>query len=394
MQISKANLAKRIKQLAPSPTLALDAKVKELQAKGTSIINLTVGEPDFDTPINIKKAGINAIEQGFTHYTSSNGIVELREAIGEKLKRENNISFSSKEIIVSVGTKHLLYLSFLALCDENDEVLIPTPTWLTYVEQVKLAQAKPVYIPLNPPFALTANNVKKRLTKKTKVLILNSPANPTGAVIDPAELEKIAELAIKHNFSIVSDEIYEKIIYAGKHVSIASLNKKIKEKTITINGFSKSYAMTGWRIGFAAAPQMIIDAMVALQSQITSNTSSISQKAAVAALKGNQQSVIDMTDHFQKRRNLLIKAFDGIDKISVIVPHGAFYLFVSIEQLLNKNFKTSEIWCEKLLEEKKVAVVPGEAFLAQGFFRLSFAASEKNLIEGAKRIKEFIRKYA
>ncbi|PIS14072.1 aspartate aminotransferase [Candidatus Shapirobacteria bacterium CG09_land_8_20_14_0_10_47_13] len=376
-------MVKRIEKLSPSPTLALDAKVKLLQAKGIKIINLALGEPDFETPLSIKRAAIKAIKDGFTHYTATSGISELKEAICRKLKRENNLDYQTEEIIVSVGSKQALFNAFMALCDKGDEVLVPIPTWSTYVEQIKLAEGKPVLIPLREPFKLTAKDLLKKISPKTRILILNNPANPTGAVIEKSELEEIAKIAVSKNIWIISDEIYEKIIYGIKHFSIASLNGKIKNKTITINGLSKSYAMTGWRVGYAAGPQEIIKAMEALQSQTTSNTSSISQMAAVEALEGSPKDLRLMVKEFQKRRQFICQKLSEIKSLSFTVPEGAFYVFVNIGK------KDSASWCEKLLEKEQVAVVPGEAFLHSGYFRLSFALSLSNLKEGVKRIRSF-----
>ncbi|MEK7120120.1 MAG: pyridoxal phosphate-dependent aminotransferase, partial [Patescibacteria group bacterium] len=284
-------ISKHIQQLKQSPTLGLDAKVRQLQAEGVLVVNLGLGEPDFITPWHIRRVAIAAIKAGFTHYTITAGIPELREAICKKLLEENGVSCHPSEIVVGVGTKQLLYHAFQVLCEEGDEVIIPIPTWSTYIEQIKLSGATPVLISIESPFRLTAEDLEKRITPKTKVILLNSPSNPTGAVIEKKQLIRIAKLAVEKSIFVISDEIYEKITFGKKHHSIASLGKKIKQLTVTINGFSKSYAMTGWRIGYAAGPKEIIEAMVSLQSQTTSNTSSISQKAALAALTGSQESV-------------------------------------------------------------------------------------------------------
>jgi len=382
-------LSQRLQLLAPSPTLSLDSKVKTMQAQGISIVNLGLGEPDFPTPNTAKQGAINALENNFTHYTAVPGIVELRQAIASKLAKENHISYTPEEIVVGVGTKQLLYHSFQVLCNPGDEVLVPTPTWSTYIEQIKLSGAIPVIIPLKTPFKLRAVDIQKYFTPKTKAIILNSPSNPTGATIDLIELQKIAELAVKHNFWVISDEIYEKIIYDGKHTSIASLNPQIKNRTITINGFSKAYAMTGWRIGYAAGPKEIIAGFTALQGQTTSNTSSISQHAALAALQGSQSTVKKMCRQFAQRRKLVLAELAKCASLEVLNPEGAFYVFISIKKLLNKNYPTSTAWCQALLEEAHVAVVPGEAFEAPGFFRLSFAASPAQLKIGLASIKKF-----
>lgn len=388
-----AMISKRIQQLKPSPTLGLDATVKRLQAEGLFVVNLGLGEPDFVTPWHIRRAAITAIKEGFTHYTLTAGILELREAICKKLSEENGISYCPSEIAVGVGAKQLLYHAFQVLCDEGDEVITPIPTWSTYIEQIKLSCAVPVLVSLKPPFKLTAEDLEKKITPKTKVILLNSPSNPTGAMIKKEELVKIAKLAVEKKIFVISDEIYEKIAFGKKYCSIASLNKKIKELTVTINGFSKGYAMTGWRIGYAAGPKEIIDAIVSLQSQTTSNTFSIAQKAAFQALAGSQRPVELMRLEFEKRRSYLVRELSKIKEFSFTPPDGAFYFFVDIKQLLGKRFKSSKEWCQKLLEEEKIAVVPGEAFMYPGYFRLSFAASMQHIKEGIRSISKFIKKY-
>lgn len=383
----------RISQLSPSPTLVLDAKVKEMQRSGMPVINLGIGEPDFETPPNIKRAAIKAIRDGFTHYTETAGILELRKEIAEKFERENHVLYDPSEIVVGCGSKHLLYSVFQVLCKERDEVLVPVPTWSTYIKQIKLAGGKPKLIKLFPPFKLTAKDIIKNVSSHTQIILINSPANPTGAMIDDEELDKIAHLAVKHKLWVVSDEIYEKITYGKKHISIASLNKKIKERIITINGFSKAYAMTGWRVGYAAGPKEVISAMGSLQSQMTSNTSSISQMAALEAISGKQDPVEKMRREFWKRSDFVLSLLCKIEGLSFVRPEGAFYFFVSLNQLFGKGFKTSRDWCEALLGKEQVAVVPGEAFLYPGYFRLSFACSLKDLSEGIVRISRFVKKY-
>lgn len=378
-------LSKRIRALSPSPTLAFDKQAKELQQKGHPVINLTLGEPDFTTPQHICNAAIEALQKGETHYTLTAGILPLREKIAGKFLKENKINYSASEIVVGVGSKQLLYNAFQVLLDENDEVLIPTPTWSTYVEQVKLAEAKPVLVPLKEPFKLKAADLEPYLSPKTKIILLNSPSNPTGAMIEQDELIKIAQLAIDKGIYIISDEIYEKLTWGNEHVSIASLNEDIRKLTITINGFSKSYAMTGWRIGYAGGPQKIITAMSNLQSQTTSNTSSIGQFAAVAALTGTQQPLERMKNEFSKRRSFVIHELEKT-RLAFTEPEGAFYFFI-------KTPTNSKDWCNTLLQEQFVAVVPGEAFCTPGYFRMSYASSMENLEEGLRRIKQFITHY-
>ncbi len=389
-------LSRRIQALAPSPTLALDARVKLIQAQGIKVVNLGLGEPDFPSSNTAKQGAIDALAQNFTHYTPAAGIPQLRQAIAHKLASENNLNYSPDEIVVSVGTKQLLYNAFQVLCNPGDEVLVATPTWSTYLEQIKLAEAVPVLIPLTAPFQLTAAEVADHITPQTKVLVLNSPANPTGAMISPTELVKIAKLAVEKKLLVVSDEIYEKIIYTQAHVSIASLNPEIKARTLTVNGFSKAYAMTGWRIGYAAGPADIIKGLVALQGQVNSGTSSISQYAALAALEGDQTSVSEMCAEFAARREMVLKKLAKISQLIVQEPEGAFYLFVSLAKILNqpqpngRTYSTSAAWCQALLEETRVAVVPGEAFEMPGFFRLSFATSRTELTTGLKNISTFV----
>lgn len=383
--------SKRAISLATSPTIAIDVKAKAFKRQGIPVINLSVGEPDFKTPKNIRDAAVKAINEGNSFYTPPEGIVELREAIARKLKKENKLTYDSSEIIVGVGAKQLLYNVFQVLCDKGDEVIIAIPAWNTFVEQVKLTEAKPVLITLKPPFKLTAKDVAKAVTPKTKIILINTPSNPTGMMINPEELKKIADIAIKNNIIIVADEIYEKLTYGQKHTSIASISDKIKSRTITVNGLSKSYAMTGWRVGYAAGPKDIIAKMKALQSQLLAHTSSISQKAGVEALNGDQKSVELMRKAFEKRKNFCIKELGKIKELSFALPEGAFYLFISVEKLLGKKYPTSSLWAEALLEKEKVAVVPGEAFFYPGYIRMSYAASDKDLAEAIKRIKRFIQ---
>lgn len=384
-------LSERTKKLLPSPTLSFDLKAKELKAKGQDIINLTLGEPDFNTPLHIKKAAIKAINENFTHYTQTAGISELRTAISEKFLKDNAIFYKPSDIIVGTGSKQLLYTLFQVILDKGDEVLVAIPTWTTYVEQIKLAGGKPIFIKLYPPFKLTFNDIKNKISLKTKAIIINSPANPTGAIIETKEMLKIAGFLARKNILIISDEIYEKIVYGKKPVSPASFSKEIWEDTITVNGVSKAYAMTGWRIGFAAGPAKIIEQMINMQGQMTSNTNSIAQKAAVTALNGTDKPIKQMTKEFLRRRNILNKKLKAIKDLEVINPEGAFYFFVSIEKLLGKKYKTSNDWCEALLEKEKVAVVPGEAFLYPGYFRLSFAASLDLLKDAVNKIERFIQ---
>lgn len=389
-------IAERAKKIKPSPTLAVDSKAKEFKAKGVDIVNFGVGEPDFDTPEHIKEAAIKAIKDGFTKYTPVGGIDELKEAIIEKLERDNGLKYDKENIIVSCGAKHSLYNIAQALFGPGDEVIIPAPYWVSYPDQVLLNDAKPVIVDTyeEDDFMLGADALKEKITPRTKAIILNYPSNPTGFIYTEKALKEVAEIALKSNLYIISDEIYEKLIYDGqRHISIASLSEEIKEKTIVVNGLSKSYAMTGWRIGYAAGPAEIIKAMTKIQSQSTSNPTSIAQKAAVAALRGPQDCVQQMRQEFERRRNYLVEQLNSIPGISCRMPKGAFYAFPSIRNFFGKRTATIEINSSMdlsiyLLEKAMVALVPGSAFGAEGYIRISYATGMDNLSRGIERIRK------
>ncbi len=393
-------LSQRIGRINPSLTLAITAKAKEMQRQGLKIVGLAAGEPDFDTPQYIKEAAIKALGEGFTKYTPASGIIELKEAIVRKLKEDNALEYRTDEIIVSCGAKHALYNIMQTLCDEGDEVVIPAPYWVTYPEQVKLAGGIPVVIPTleERNFKLSANLLRRVITERARIIILNSPSNPTGAIYSKDELEELKEVCLEYNLWVISDEIYEKIIYDGKkHSSIASLGKEIKRKTLLVNGLSKTYAMTGWRIGYTAGPREIIRAMGNLQSQSTSNPTSFVQKAALAALTDSRrESVIaEMLKKFQERRDFLTMELSKWEKVRFLNPDGAFYLFLDISEYFGcsfkgKTIKTSVQFSDFLLEEGKVAVIPGSAFGKDEYIRISFANSIENIAEGLKRIKKFL----
>lgn len=393
-------LSERARRIQPSPTLAIDSMAKAMKAEGKDVINFGVGEPDFDTPDNIKEAAIRAMKEGFTKYTPASGIIELKDAIIEKLEMDNSLSYSRDEIIVSCGAKHSLYNIAQALFDKGDEVIIPVPYWVSYPEQVALNDAKPVFVKTDEEdsFILKPEALKQCITKKTKALILNSPSNPTGTIYTKKDLEAIAEICLRHNLFIISDEIYEKLIYDGnKHISIASLGQEIKKKVIVVNGLSKAYAMTGWRIGYAAGPREIIKAMSAIQSQSTSNPTSIAQKAAVEALKGPQDSIKRMIEEFDRRRKYIVDELRSIPDISCIMPAGAFYVFPKIDSLFGKRFsgyviENSSALSMYLLKEVFVATVPGSAFGDDRYIRLSYATSMENIKRGLQRIREAIEK--
>ena len=380
-------ISQRVMNIAPSATLAIDAKAKQLKKEGKDVVIFGAGEPDFNTAENVKQAAKNAIDNNITRYTPVAGIQELRKAVAEKFERENDISYDASEILISCGGKHTLYNVAMSILDKGDEVILPVPYWVSYEEMIKLAEAKTIFCKTDSKFKLTAEMVKEKLTSKTKLLILNSPSNPTGAVIDPAEIRKIAELAIKHNFYVISDEVYEHFVYGNEHLSIASLNDKIKKLAITVNSVSKTYAMTGWRIGYCGADKELIKAMENLQSHSTSNPSNIAQMAALEALNGQQDSVRQMVKAFDERRGFIYKRLNEIKGISCIEPEGAFYAFPDISRLGMGSMK----FASKLLNEVLVAVVPGIAFGSDKHVRLSYAASINEIEKGLDRMEKCVK---
>ncbi|HOX54745.1 MAG: pyridoxal phosphate-dependent aminotransferase [Candidatus Omnitrophica bacterium] len=384
------NLARRVKDVLDSPTLALTSKVKQLKKEGFDVINFTAGEPDFDTPKEIKQAAIDAINKGFTKYTPSAGTQELKEAICEKFKRDNSLDYSPNQVIVSCGAKHSLFNIVEALIERDDEVIIPSPFWVSYPEMAKLVEAKTVFLETEPlnNFKIDLKKFEKAITKKTKAFILNSPSNPTGSVYSRQELEKIAEICVANKIFVISDEIYEKLIYDNqKHVSIASFGKDIYDLTITVNGMSKAFSMTGWRIGYLGAPQEIASAVKRIQDHSTSNPASISQAAALAALKMPEDQVIKMREEFEKRRNYMIERLDKIKKLSYIKPQGAFYLFCNISQIKMGSHE----FAKKLLDDTKVALIPGKDFGRDDFVRISFATDLESIKKGMDRIEQWVR---
>lgn len=393
-------ISQRSQRIKPSPTLAMDTKAKGMKAQGLDIVNFGVGEPDFDTPDHIKEAAIKAIKDGFTKYTAVGGIDELKDAIIDKLKTDNSLEYSREEVVVSCGAKHTLYNIAQALFNQGDEVIIPAPYWVSYPDQALLNDASPVFVKTleTDNFLLKPEALAKKITKNTKALILNSPSNPTGLSYDRKKMEALAEVVLKHDLYIISDEIYEKLVYDGtKHISIASLDSRLKEKTIVVNGLSKSHAMTGWRIGYAAGPKDIIKAMTNIQSQSTSNPTSISQKAAVAALKGPQDFIETMRTEFDKRRKFLVNELNLIDGISCLMPNGAFYAFPNVSRLYGKKagerlINSSLDMAMYLLEEANVALVHGEAFGDDNHIRISYATSMENINKALERIKEAVKR--
>jgi aspartate aminotransferase len=392
-------LSERARKIKPSPTLAIDAKAKAMKAGGMDVVNFGVGEPDFDTPDNIKEAAIKAIKEGFTKYTAVGGIDALKDAIIEKFGRDNNLHYKRDEIIVSCGAKHSLYNIAQALLSPGDEVLILSPYWVSYPDQTLLNDATPVFIKTHEAdsFMVRPEILSSHITKKTRALILNSPSNPTGLTYDKGTLEKIAEIALKHNLFLISDEIYEKLTYDGfTHTSIASLDKALKAKTIVVNGLSKSYAMTGWRIGFAAGPAEIIKAMTTIQSQSTSNPTSIAQKAAVEALNGPQDFIQTMRNEFDRRRRFLVSELNAIPGMHCLTPTGAFYAFPNTSSLYGKSsggkmISSSSDLALYFLEHARVALVHGGAFGDDRHIRLSYATSVEEIKKGIERIKEAVQ---
>jgi len=383
-----------LKRIKPSPTIAVSQKARELKAAGKDVIGLGAGEPDFDTPENIKKAAIEAINKGETKYTAVDGTPALKKAIVNKFKKENNLEYSIDEITVGTGGKQVIYNALMATLNKGDEVIIPAPYWVSYPDMVLLAGGNPKIVKCNENdgFKLTPKNLKKAITKKTKWLILNSPSNPTGASYTKEEIEALSEVLIKNkNVHILSDDIYEHITYDNFNFFTIAQVSKLKNRTLTMNGVSKSYAMTGWRIGYAAGPKEIIKAISKIQSQSTSNPSSISQAAAVEALNGTQDFIKERANAFKERRDFVVNSLNNIKGISCLKPSGAFYVFPSCKKLLGKKtkLKTDKDFVEKLLEEALVAVVQGSAFGLNGYFRISYATSMENLKKALDRIKSF-----
>jgi aspartate aminotransferase len=387
-------ISNSLKRIKPSPTIAVTQKARELRAAGKDVIGLGAGEPDFDTPDNVKRAAIKAIKDGDTKYTAVDGTPALKKAIINKFKRENNLTYTADQITVGTGGKQVLYNAFMATLNKGDEVIIPAPFWVSYPDMVLLAGGKPKIVKCSEAdgFKLTPKSLKKAITKNTKWLILNSPSNPTGAGYTKKEINDLAEVLIKNkNVHILSDDIYEHISYDNfKFYTIAQVSK-LKDRTLTMNGVSKSYAMTGWRIGYAAGPKDIIKAIGKIQSQSTSNPSSISQAAAVEALNGNQSFIKKRSKAFKERRNFVVKSLNAINGISCLTPNGAFYVFPSCKGLLNKKtgLKTDTDFVQKLLEKSNVAVVQGSAFGLDGYFRISYATSMQNLKKAMERIRSF-----
>ena len=393
-------LSLKAKQIEPSLTLAITAKAKKMKAEGIDVIGFGAGEPDFNTPENIQNAAIQAMEKGLTRYTPASGIIELKDVICEKFKKDNNLSYDSSQIIICTGAKQCLANVFQAILNPLDEVIVSTPYWVSYPELIRLADGVPVYVNSGEKnnFKYTLESLKSAVTNKTKAIIINSPNNPTGTLYSEEELILIANFCKENDIIIISDEIYEKLTYGDKkHISIASVSEDAYNRTIVINGVSKSYAMTGWRIGYAAGPKEIIKLMSNIQSHTTSNPNSIAQYAAIEAISGKQDTMEFMVNEFSDRKEYMINRIEKIKGISAIKPDGAFYVMINIDNLLNKKnnndvIKDSLDFSRLLLEQEKVAVIPGDAFGVNNYIRLSYATSLDNIKEGLNRIEMFIGK--
>jgi aspartate aminotransferase len=391
-------LSRRAKAIKPSATLAITAKVKQMEKDGIDIVGFGAGEPDFDTPDYIKESAKKSLDAGFTKYTPASGIPELKNAICRKLKKDVNLDYEPSQVVVSCGAKHSIYNAIQVICDEGDEVILPSPFWVSYPEQIKLAGAKPVLIETSEKdgFRITAEKLSRAITPRTKLFILNSPSNPTGMVYHENELKAIAAVLVKKNIYCISDEIYGRMVYDGvKHISIASLGPEIKALTVVVDGLSKTYSMTGWRIGYAAGPKDVMTALADLQSHSTSNPVSFCQKAGVTALEGPEDTVLAMVAEFKKRRDYIAGRLNKIKGVTCILPEGAFYVFPNISGLFGKKHEGQEIkdsltLVDLLLGKAKIAAVPGVEFGDDKYLRFSYATSMENIIKGMDRLEKFI----
>lgn len=391
-------ISKKASAISPSPTLAIDSKFKEMKKEGIPVVGFGAGEPDFNTPENIKNAGIEAIKNNITKYTPASGTLELKAAVCQKLKRDTGLEYSTSNIVISNGGKHSLTNTFTCICDPGDEVILPAPYWVSYPEMIKLADAVPVIIEgaEENNFKFTAEQLESAITSKTRALVLNTPSNPTGMVYTKGELEKIAEIAVKNNIYIIFDEIYEKLVYEGEHTNIATLGDEIRDLTIIVNGLAKTYAMTGWRIGFVAANKKLAKAMGNIQSHATSNPNSIAQAAAVEALNGDQSIIETMKKTYIERRDYMVDKINSIDGLSCKTPHGAFYVFMNVKDVLNKEhygkmINTANELCQDILDRALVALVPSEGFGVDGYVRLSYATSMDTIKTGLDRIEKYLK---
>ncbi|AEF17289.1 MULTISPECIES: pyridoxal phosphate-dependent aminotransferase [Thermoanaerobacterium] len=393
-------LSDKALSISPSLTLDITAKANRMRKSGINVIGFGAGEPDFDTPDYIKEAAISAIKEGYTKYTPTSGILELKEAIVQKLKRDNNLSYDVSQIVVSNGAKQAIFNTLCAILNQGDEVIIPSPYWLSYPEMVKLAGGVPVFIDTaeSNNFKITATQLEEAISDKTKAIIINSPNNPTGAVYNEEELKNIASLAVKHNIYVISDEIYEKLIYNGKHVSIASFNEEIKNLTIIINGMSKAYSMTGWRIGYSVSNPEIAKLINNIQSHTTSNPNTIAQYASVTALNQGDDTIKTMVVEFKRRRDYMLQRINKIDGLKAIPPDGAFYIIINISNFIGTEIDETKIngsiaFANFLLEKAKVAVIPCLPFGNDNYIRVSYATSMKNIEEGFNRIENLLTNF-
>lgn len=387
-------IAERMKLIAPSMTLAIDSKAKKMKAEGKNVLNFGAGEPDFNPPTAVLETASKAVLDGKnSKYTPAAGTMELRQGIGSWLQKEYNVAYAPNEIVVSCGAKHSLYNTFLSLVNPGDEVLVPSPFWVSYPEQIKMAGGIPVFVecPESEGFKLTAQAILAKITPRTKVLVLNSPSNPTGAVVDRKTLEDIAEVALKYKLWVISDEIYSKLTYGVEHVCFPSISKEVAAQTILINGASKTYAMTGWRIGYACGPAFVMKSQGDLQSHSTSNPTAVAQKAFLAALSTPESELEAMRKVYIKRRDIMVEGLNRIPGIHCLKPDGAFYVFPNVKGLLKGERDTSMKLSDYLLEKALLAITPGIAFGAEGYLRLSYATSDATIQEGLKRLAEAVR---
>lgn len=385
-----ANLSERIGNIKPSATLAITSQAKALKAKGQDIIIFGAGEPDFNPPENIKKKAVEAIKTNFKGYTPTAGLLQLRQAIAKKFKQDNNIAYQTAEVMASAGGKQVLYNAFQALLNKGDEVIVPLPYWVSYTEQIQLAQGKSVFCETDEAMKMTADLVEEKLSPQTKAILLNSPSNPSGAVIEKNELKKIVDLALSNKALLISDEVYEYFIYDGKkHFSPASFSEEARQNTLTVNAISKSFALAGWRLGYCGGPEPLIKAMTALQSHCTSNPCSISQVAAIEGLEQGFKGIKEIVKKFEQRRNTMVKRLNEMKGVQCNKPEGAFYCYPDISATGLK----SQDFCRELLEKEKVAVIPGDAFGTEGFVRISYALKLDEINQGMDRMEKFCQQF-
>lgn len=390
-------ISEKAKSISPSPTLTIDARYKEMIKEGIPVVGFGAGEPDFDTPENIKQAGIAAIKANYTRYTPASGALDLKQAVCDKIKRDTDLDYTTGNIVISNGGKHALSNVFICICNPGDEVILPAPYWVSYPEMIKIADAVPVVINTTEEtgFKFTPDQLLDAITPKTRALVLNTPSNPTGMIYTKSELEEIAKICVEHNIYIVFDEIYEKLVYEGKHVNIATLGDDVKKLTIIVNGVAKTYCMTGWRIGYIAAEPEIAKAVSNIQSHMTSNPCSIAQAAAVEAFNGDQSIIERMKCEYIARRDYMVNRINSIDGISCLTPHGAFYIFMNLKKSLGKEhygkiIETSHEFCSDVLDKALVAMVPSEGFGIDGYARLSYVTSMETIKTGLDRLENYL----